>query len=137
VRHEEQKGLADFVDNRSAPFAVRLSLHHTIFSLRCSLLFCVVLCKLLRYIAVLLCCYYRPDVVVKWSTLLLNIREVPGSNLGPETGYTEVCFIVFLSPPMRIPGQYVKNHAASASFHILSNSSFTDHRHLTQKCLNY
>jgi hypothetical protein len=32
-----------------------------------------------------------PDrkVVVEWLTLL-HIREVPGSNLGPETGYPEV-----------------------------------------------
>jgi hypothetical protein len=28
-----------------------------------------------------------PHVVVQWLTFLLRIREVPGSNLGPETGY--------------------------------------------------
>jgi hypothetical protein len=27
------------------------------------------------------------NVMVKWLTLLLRIREVLGSNLGPETGY--------------------------------------------------
>jgi hypothetical protein len=27
-----------------------------------------------------------PNVVVEWLILLLRIREVPGSNLGPETG---------------------------------------------------
>jgi hypothetical protein len=30
-----------------------------------------------------------PKVVVKWLTLLLRIGEVPGSNLGQETGYPE------------------------------------------------
>jgi hypothetical protein len=30
-----------------------------------------------------------PTVVVEWLTLLLRIREVPGSNLGPETGYSD------------------------------------------------
>jgi hypothetical protein len=29
----------------------------------------------------------QPNVVVEWLTLLLGIQEVPGSNLGPETGY--------------------------------------------------
>jgi hypothetical protein len=27
------------------------------------------------------------NVVVEWSTLLLRIREVLGSNISPETGY--------------------------------------------------
>jgi hypothetical protein len=29
------------------------------------------------------------NVVVKWLTLVLRIRDVPGSNLGPETGYPD------------------------------------------------
>jgi hypothetical protein len=29
------------------------------------------------------------NFVVEWFTLLLRIREVPGSNLGSETGYTD------------------------------------------------
>jgi hypothetical protein len=32
----------------------------------------------------------RPKVVVQWSILLLNIREVPGSNFGPDIGYSNV-----------------------------------------------
>jgi hypothetical protein len=28
-----------------------------------------------------------PNVVVEWLTLYLLIREVPGSNLGPEADY--------------------------------------------------
>jgi hypothetical protein len=38
-----------------------------------------------------------PKVVVGWSTLLLRISEVSGTNLGLETGYPKV-FMVFLSP---------------------------------------
>jgi hypothetical protein len=30
-----------------------------------------------------------PDVVVEWLNLLLRIRKVPGSNLGPMTGYSD------------------------------------------------
>jgi hypothetical protein len=30
-----------------------------------------------------------PNVVVEWLALLLCIREVPDSNLGPETGYPD------------------------------------------------
>jgi hypothetical protein len=33
--------------------------------------------------------YETPNVVVEWLTLLLRIRETPGSNLGPETGYRD------------------------------------------------
>jgi hypothetical protein len=31
-------------------------------------------------------------VVVEWLTLLPFIREVPGSNLGPDTSYLDLCF---------------------------------------------
>jgi hypothetical protein len=43
------------------------------------------------------------SIVVEWLALLLCIRDVPGSNLGPETGYPEV-FVVFLSPSRQMPG---------------------------------
>jgi hypothetical protein len=33
----------------------------------------------------------------QWLALLLRIREVSGSNLGPETGYPDMFFEVFLS----------------------------------------
>jgi hypothetical protein len=32
----------------------------------------------------------QPNVVIEWLTLLLHIREVPGSNLSPETCYPKV-----------------------------------------------
>jgi hypothetical protein len=32
-----------------------------------------------------------PNVVVEWLMILFSIREVPGSNLGAETGYPEIC----------------------------------------------
>jgi hypothetical protein len=44
-----------------------------------------------------------PNVMVEWLTFLLRIREVLGSNLGPETGYPER-FVVFLYPSRRTPG---------------------------------
>jgi hypothetical protein len=33
--------------------------------------------------------YVKPNVMVEWLTLLLRIREVPGSNLSPEAGYPD------------------------------------------------
>jgi hypothetical protein len=30
-----------------------------------------------------------PNIVVEWLTLLLRIRKVPVSNIGPETGYAD------------------------------------------------
>jgi hypothetical protein len=36
--------------------------------------------------------------VLEWLTLLLRIREVPGLNIDPETGYPE-CFRLFYSVP--------------------------------------
>jgi hypothetical protein len=32
---------------------------------------------------------YASNFMVEWSTLLLRIQEVPGSNLDPETGYPD------------------------------------------------
>jgi hypothetical protein len=36
--------------------------------------------------------------MVEWLTLLLRIREVSVSNLGPDAGYYDEFFVVFLSP---------------------------------------
>jgi hypothetical protein len=33
--------------------------------------------------------FNSPNVVVEWLTLLLRIRKLSGSNLGPETGYPD------------------------------------------------
>jgi hypothetical protein len=33
--------------------------------------------------------FASPNVVVEWLTLLLRIREISGSNLGPKTGYPD------------------------------------------------
>jgi hypothetical protein len=40
---------------------------------------------------------YR-NVVVKWLTLMLRIREFPGSNLGPKTGYSDRAFVLSSVP---------------------------------------
>jgi hypothetical protein len=46
---------------------------------------------------------YRPtcNIVFQLLTLLFRIREVPGSNLGPETGYPEISW--FYSVPLGQP----------------------------------
>jgi hypothetical protein len=47
--------------------------------------------------------------MVEWLALLLRIREVPDSNLGPETRLSSLrFFVVFLSPSKQMPGQYLK-----------------------------
>jgi hypothetical protein len=43
--------------------------------------------------------FYRLNVVVKSLTPLLRIREFPGSNFGPETGYPDWRFSWFSSVP--------------------------------------
>jgi hypothetical protein len=40
-----------------------------------------------------------PNVMVEWLALLLRILEVPGSNLGPETGHSDWGFSWFSSIP--------------------------------------
>jgi hypothetical protein len=39
----------------------------------------------------------NPIFVLEWLTFLLRVRDVPGSNLGPDTGYPE-CFRGFPQP---------------------------------------
>jgi hypothetical protein len=39
-----------------------------------------------------LCSVELPIVLVEWLTLLLRFSEVEVSNLGPETGYTDLVF---------------------------------------------
>jgi hypothetical protein len=39
--------------------------------------------------------HFTPDNEAQWLALLLRIREVPGLNIDPETGYPEF-LVVFL-----------------------------------------
>jgi hypothetical protein len=55
------------------------------------------------------------NVVAEWLTLLLRFREVPGPNLGPETGYTDRIFVVFSLPPDKYRDSALKQ-ATTASF---------------------
>jgi hypothetical protein len=62
--------------------------------------------------------------VFQWLTFLLRIREVPGQNLGPETGY----------PDWDLGGFHHSLQANAEGlklghdhFQILPNSSFTYH----------
>jgi hypothetical protein len=42
--------------------------------------------------------------MIEWLTFLIRIREVPGSNLGPQTGYPDWGFsFVFLIPSKQMP----------------------------------
>jgi hypothetical protein len=49
-----------------------------------------------------------PNIVVEWLTFLLRIREVSGSNLGPQTGYPNYGFRGFSSLSKRILGWYLQ-----------------------------
>jgi hypothetical protein len=64
-----------------------------------------------------------PNVVVKWLTLLLCIRQVLGSNLSPETSYPEVLYGFLQS--LQANAEIVPSMAIF--FHILSILSFTYH----------
>jgi hypothetical protein len=44
----------------------------------------------------------------KWVALLLSSHEIPSSNLGPETGYSDKTFVGFLSPCRQTPRQCLK-----------------------------
>jgi hypothetical protein len=50
--------------------------------------------------------------------------KVHGTNLSPEANFPEV--VVFLSPSRKIMAKYLKI-VITTSYHILSNSSFTNH----------
>jgi hypothetical protein len=50
-----------------------------------------------------------PNVEAEWLTLLLRIREFPGSNLTWRPAILTEDFRVFLSPSTQILVQYLKN----------------------------
>jgi hypothetical protein len=45
-----------------------------------------------------------PNVATKWLTLLLHIVVALVSNLGPEIGYPDTVFMIFLSPSRQMSG---------------------------------
>jgi hypothetical protein len=47
---------------------------------------------------------YASNVTGELLTHLLRVREVPGSNLGPENGYPYWFFVLFLSPSRKMTG---------------------------------
>jgi hypothetical protein len=67
----------------------------------------------------------RLKLAVEWLTLLLS-REVPWSKLGQQTGYPDRFSRGLLSPSSQMLGKTL-NLATTASFPILSNSSFPYH----------
>jgi hypothetical protein len=64
-------------------------------------------------------------IVVQWLALLLCIWEVPGSNVGPETGCCHWGFSWISSVPPVNAGIVPNKLGKTASFHILCSSSFT------------
>jgi hypothetical protein len=46
----------------------------------------------------------RPNVVVECLTLLVRIRYVRGSNIGPDTCCPDEIFVLFLRPSKQMPG---------------------------------
>jgi hypothetical protein len=43
--------------------------------------------------------FHPSNVVIEWLTLLLSIREIPGSNIGQDTGYLDQGLLWFSSVP--------------------------------------
>jgi hypothetical protein len=72
-----------------------------------------------------------PKVLVQWLTLLLRIRKVPGSNLGPETGYHYLGFSWFYSV---LPGEWRDSISKIRSRLLPSKSSFSYHS-ATRRCM--
>jgi hypothetical protein len=60
-------------------------------------------------------------------TLWTYIRDVPGSNLGWETGYLDCGFSLLSSVPPGKCWDGTFKQATIAAFQILSNSSFIEH----------
>jgi hypothetical protein len=59
-------------------------------------------------------------MMVEWLTLLLHIREILGSNLGLESGYSDRFFVVSSVPPGECQGSSLKlghNRFLSNLFH--------------------
>jgi hypothetical protein len=65
--------------------------------------------------------WHQPNVMVEWLTLLLRIREVLLSNLGPENGYPDWRFSWFSSVP---PDKYCDSTLKSD---IISNAQYSYH----------
>jgi hypothetical protein len=59
---------------------------------------CVSICRPMLYLSIIF--FYRinqPNLMIKRLTILVRIRDVPGLNLGSETGYPGWGFVVILS----------------------------------------
>jgi hypothetical protein len=57
----------------------------------------------------------KPTFVVEWLTLLLNIQEVLGSNLGPETCCPGRFLVVFPQPFDTVAGIVPQNEVTTTS----------------------
>jgi hypothetical protein len=66
----------------------------------------------------------KPNIVIERLTILLHNLKVPGSNLGPGTGYTDMFFSWLSSVP---PGVCRDSALKLGHDRFLSNSSFIYH----------
>jgi hypothetical protein len=66
-----------------------------------------------------------PNVAVEWLVPLLRIREILGSNLGPETGYPEG-FRGFIQS-LHVSTGIILSLATTVSFRAFCNSLFINH----------
>jgi hypothetical protein len=88
---------------------------------------------------------HHPTLAVDPLPLLLRVRKVPGSILGPKTGYPEF-FVVFLSPSKRMLELCFKlghNRLLPNTFHFINDVTirrhvlFEVHTVLTTKVQSY
>jgi hypothetical protein len=63
-----------------------------------------------------------PKYSVEWLTLLIRIREVTGSNLGPEIDYPDRFFVISSVPPGKCRDSALKFGHDRFLYHILSYS---------------
>jgi hypothetical protein len=101
--------------NLDRPVVQPVARHYTDWATRLTLWLLVAFLQVLRLYKA------APYVVVERLTLLLRIREVPGSNFGPETDYLDWGF-------SSVPVGKCRNidlKVGHDHFQILSNSSFT------------
>jgi hypothetical protein len=75
----------------SSTFEILVNLNHTIWSYNPEDSHLYTCCheNLISSLLNLFCVLMARNVIAKWLALLILIEEVPGSNVGPKTGYPD------------------------------------------------
>jgi hypothetical protein len=74
--------------------------------------------------------FASPNAIVVWLILLLRIREVPFSNFGPDTGFSDWGFSSFPYVPRGKNLDITSVQATAATFRILSSSLLIHHPYI-------